>query len=248
MTNLIELHKVSVVYRSNLTRVDSIRDIIISKFIKNKKHLNKYHGDVVALNNINFSIQEGQRIGLIGVNGSGKSTFLKVISGVIPPTSGKVNALGSVNAIFDPSLGMDPEATGYENIHIRCMLMGLSENKINDVIEPIAEFSGIGIALGRPLKTYSTGMAMRLAFSIATVIEPEILVMDEWLSAGDARFVSKALQRMESLVRASRALILASHSEHILREWCNHLLWFENGKIIDEGPPDKILDLYHKHS
>lgn len=193
---------------------------------------------------VTLSIGEGERVGLIGTNGSGKSTLLKVLAGILTPTDGELQVGGSVNSIFDPALGMDAEASGLENIRIRCMLMRVPTSQIDQKCAEIADFSELGVALRRPIKTYSAGMAVRLAFSIATAVEPEILVMDEWLSAGDARFVSKALKRMESLVQASRMLILASHSEDILTNWCTRLLWFEDGKLIEDGFPAEVLSKY----
>lgn len=242
------LRDVSVTYRFRDPAIDSIRGKI-SGLIRSRPLANNERTlDVKALKGVSFDVHEGERVGLIGTNGSGKSTLLKVLAGVLYPTQGSIKIEGRVNAIFDPSLGMDPEASGLENIRIRCMLMGVQSEKLDIKCEEIADFSELGIALRRPIKTYSAGMSVRLAFSIATAVEPEILVMDEWLSAGDARFVSKALGRMETLVRSSRMLILASHSEDILTNWCTRLVWFNEGDLIDDGPPGTVLAAYRRHS
>lgn len=203
---------------------------------------------VHALNNISLEIHEGERVGLLGTNGSGKTTLLKVLANVLHPTSGKITISGVVNSIFDPALGMDPEASGIENIRIRCMLMGVKSSEINKKIQEITIFSELGDAIRRPIKTYSAGMAMKLAFSIATSVEPEILLMDEWLSAGDARFVSKALVKMQQLIRASRILVLASHSEVVLTEWCSRLIWIQDGNIKEDGDPKTVLNNYRSYT
>lgn len=201
---------------------------------------------VNALNSINFDVYEGDKLAFIGRNGSGKTTILKVIGGVLKPTGGEINCYGNVNAVFDPGLGMDPEASGEENIKIRLVLAEVDSSKLNEKFHQIAKFSELGEALKRPLKTYSSGMAVRLSFSIATSIEPEIMVIDEWLSAGDIRFVDKALKRMKELVTQSRALVVASHSQDIITNWCNRVIWLENGEILEDGTPNKIYPRYEK--
>lgn len=240
----IELNDVSLVYEKQDLQNNNIRSRFIS-IISNKKIKNE---NIASLNHINLIINEGDRVGIIGSNGSGKTTLLKMISNILYPSSGEIKISGKVSSIFDPSLGMDPEASGFENIIIRCKLLGLNKSQISVKLTEISEFSELGDALHYPIKTYSAGMAMRLAFSIATAVEPEILVMDEWLSAGDARFVNKALEKMKSLVMQSRILLLASHSETIILEWCNRLIWLEGGKIIEDGAPEKVLENYRSFS
>jgi lipopolysaccharide transport system ATP-binding protein len=245
MKSSISLNDVNVSFQFRDQAIDNLRSKIVSllnpRLVADQKHY------VHALKDITLQINEGERVGLIGVNGSGKSTLLKVLAGVLYPTSGSLEINGQVNSIFDPSLGFDLEASGIENVIIRCMLMGVSSEKLDKIREEISNFSELGDALNRPLKTYSTGMAMRLAFSIATAVEPEILIMDEWLSAGDAKFVSKAFQRMEELVMNSRILVLASHSEQIISDLCTRLIWFDSGVICDDGSPSNVLANYKKY-
>jgi lipopolysaccharide transport system ATP-binding protein len=248
MNSFIHLRDISVTYPFRDPAYDSLRGKFVRILKKNVDSVHDAELDVKALKSVNLDISEGERVGLIGSNGSGKSTLLKVLAGVLYPTEGEMLLKGSVNSIFDPALGMDPEASGLENIRIRCMLMRVPVERLDDKCTEIAAFSELGAALRRPIKTYSAGMSVRLAFSIATAVEPEILVMDEWLSAGDARFVSKALKRMEVLVRASRMLVLASHSEDILTNWCTRLIWFENGELLEDGLPNQILRNYRKYS
>ena len=202
---------------------------------------------IPALSAVNLDILEGERVGLLGTNGSGKTTLLKVIAGVLFPTQGTIDITGSVSSIFDPALGMDQEASGIENIFIRCMLMGFSKSEAQEKTDDVAAFSELGEAINRPIKTYSAGMAMRLAFSIATTIAPEILVLDEWLSAGDARFVSKARQKMEQLIQTSRILVIASHSEQVLTEWCSRVIWLRDGRVYLDGEPGDVLSRYREY-
>lgn len=248
MTESIRLRDIAVTYAFRDPAIDSLRGKILKFVGRQGRPSHDTALDVRALKGVSLDISEGERVGLIGTNGSGKSTLLKVLAGVLNPTEGQMVIRGRVNAIFDPALGMDPEASGLENIRIRCMLMRVATDQLDEKCAEIAEFSELGIALRRPIKTYSAGMSVRLAFSVATAVEPEILVMDEWLSAGDARFVSKALKRMEGLVSASRILVLASHSEDILTNWCTRLLWFDNGTLLEDGSPVPILAKYKKHS
>jgi ABC-type polysaccharide/polyol phosphate transport system ATPase subunit len=244
----VSLRDVSVTYLFRDPAIDSLRGKVARLVRGRNQPLHDQALDVRALNGVTLEIGEGERVGLIGTNGSGKSTLLKVMAGVLHPSAGDLLVRGRVNAIFDPGLGMDPEASGLENIRIRCMLMRVAADQLDAKCAEIAEFSELDVALRRPIKTYSAGMSVRLAFSIATAVEPEILVMDEWLSAGDARFVSKALKRMEGLVRASRMLVLASHSEDILTNWCTRLLWFNEGRLTEDGPPGTVLANYRRHS
>lgn len=245
MNAFVQLQSVGVTYPFRDPALDSLRGQFARWLRPASRQAQRARPlDVQALRGIDLQLGEGERVGLIGPNGSGKSTLLKVLAGVLPPTRGQVQVRGRVHAIFDPALGMDPEASGLENIRIRCMLMRVPSRQIDARCREIAQFCELGLALRRPIKTYSAGMSMRLAFAIATAVEPEILVMDEWLSAGDARFVAKALARMEVLVRASRLLVLASHSEHLLLQWCTRLLWFDQGRVVADGAPAQVLAEY----
>lgn len=247
MSNFIKLMNLSIAYPFRDPEAYSLRGRIIRNF-RVSGRVAPPETTVHALDNFNLEIKEGERVGLIGTNGSGKTTLLRTLAGVLYPTSGTLEVSGTVNAIFDPGLGMDAEASGFENIQIRCMLLGVPQSEMAEKVQMIAKFSELGDALRRPIKTYSAGMSMRLAFSIATSIEPEILVMDEWLSAGDARFVSKALHKMQELIRSSRILVIASHSEQVLTEWCNRLLWLEKGKLIEDGNPATVLANYRAYT
>lgn len=244
MSTVISAKNLEVAYSRFEASESGFRTRIKNAFTANKEP--KPDINVKALNSISFDVSEGDKLAFIGRNGSGKTTILKVIGGVLKPTGGEINCYGNVNAVFDPGLGMDPEASGEENIKIRLVLAEVRADELDQKFKQIAEFSELGEALKRPLKTYSSGMAVRLSFSIATSIEPEIMVIDEWLSAGDIRFVDKALKRMKELVTQSRALVVASHSQDIITNWCNRVIWLENGEILEDGKPDKIYPRYEK--
>jgi lipopolysaccharide transport system ATP-binding protein len=190
---------------------------------------------VRALDGISFELKEGDRLGLTGHNGSGKSTLLRVLAGVYEPTGGSLSVQGRIASLLDISIGMDPEASGLENIFLRGVLLGLSKTDIDKKTGEIIDFSGLGDFIDLPIRTYSSGMSMRLAFSIATSVEADILLMDEWLSVGDADFVKKAEDRLKALVNKTPILVMASHSPEIVKEVCSRVMRLEKGKICFEG-------------
>lgn len=204
-------------------------------------------GDLVvvrALSGISLNFEHGDRVALLGHNGAGKTTLLRVLSGAYEPTAGVMQRTGRVAALFDLMLGMDPEATGDENITIRAMLMGLSRNQIAEKRVIIATFTELGDYLQMPIRTYSSGMLLRLGFAISTSIEPEILLMDEWLAAGDAAFIGKAQARLEELIGNTGILVLASHSLNLIQTICNKAVWMEKGSIVRFGEVAEISKEY----
>lgn len=207
---------------------------------------NDGHVVVHGLTNISIEIKSGERIGLIGHNGAGKTTLLRVLSGIYRPTSGTAVIDGKKVSLLNISLGIDPEATGRENIRLRAAMMGIKKDALEKKFEQIADFTDLGDFLDMPLRTYSSGMKMRLAFSISTSINPEILIMDEWLSTGDESFKEKADIKLRSMINSTEILILASHSKHLLSANCNRIIWLEKGAIKMDGTPDEVLNMYFK--
>jgi ABC-2 type transport system ATP-binding protein len=199
---------------------------------------------IQALTNFSLQVNHGERVALIGHNGSGKSTLLRVLNGIYEPQVGRVVVEGRSVPLFDMSLGMDPESTGYENILFRGMYLGFSRTEIRDKVQEIAEFAGLGQFIDMPTKTYSTGMAARLAFAISTAIEPDILLIDEGIGAGDAAFLEKAQQRLENMIERTRILILASHDEALIRRWCSKAVLFEKGRCVGVGSVEDIFAQY----
>jgi homopolymeric O-antigen transport system ATP-binding protein len=201
---------------------------------------------VQALTDFSLEVNHGERVALIGHNGAGKSTVLRVINGIYEPNVGRVVVEGRTVPLFDVSLGMDPESTGYENILLRGMYLGFSRAEIRTRTKEIADFAGLGSFLDIPVKTYSSGMAARLAFAISTAIEPDILLIDEGIGAGDAAFMEKAKQRLESLIERTRILILASHDPLLIRRWCTKAVLLEKGRSLSMGSVDEIFEQYHE--
>ncbi len=199
---------------------------------------------VRGLDKVSFSLKDGDRVGLIGHNGSGKTTLLRVLSGIYMPTQGSAFIEGHTISLINISLGIDPDATGRENIRLRCAMMGMRPQEIAKSIDAISEFSGLGEFLDMPFRTYSSGMQLRLAFAASTSVNPEILIMDEWLSTGDEDFKERANQRMRNLVDSTKILVLASHSRDLLERNCNRIVWLEHGKIKMDGDPAEVLLSY----
>lgn len=199
---------------------------------------------VNALNKINLKIVSGERIGLIGNNGAGKTTLLKLITGIYVPTYGSIKVDGTLASLVDVNFGIDPEATGRENIVFRCLLLGFSLEKIKEIESDVIEFSGLGDFIDLPTSTYSSGMNVRLAFSMSTIMQSDIIVMDEWLTVGDKYFEKKAEERLSKIVEKSDILVLTSHSMDLVKKVCNRVLLLENGKIIYDGSPDKVIQEY----
>jgi lipopolysaccharide transport system ATP-binding protein len=192
--------------------------------------------NVRAIDGISFSIKEGERIGLMGHNGAGKSTLLRALAGVYAPTSGDVIVKGSIASLLDLSLGMDGEFTGYENIFMRCILMGIPGPVVRENIDEIIDFSGLGEYIKMPMRTYSTGMCLRLAFSVCTAFPSDIVLLDEWLAVEDAEFSKKAEERLAKFISKSSIMIFASHSAAKVKKICNRLIVMDHGSVTEDKP------------
>lgn len=186
---------------------------------------------VNALKNINFTINSGDRVGLVGHNGSGKTTLLRVLSGIYQPSDGAISVGGRINSLLDIGVGLDSDSTGYENILIRGILLGLDKKEIESRIDEIADFSELGDYLNMPLRVYSSGMLLRLAFSVAATIKSDVLLMDEWLSVGDAAFNKKATNKLNEIINNSSVMILASHSFYLIKNTCNRVFLMNHGEL-----------------
>lgn len=197
-----------------------------------------------SLEDVSFEIHEGERVGLIGHNGAGKSTLLRALSNVYAPTAGRAEIVGEIGSLVDIGLGIDGEATGRENIFIRGALLGLKRKDVEERFDEVVEFSELGEFINMPVRTYSSGMHLRLAFAVATIIRPEILLMDEWLSVGDAAFNEKAEKRLKDLVQSSRILVIASHSRELIEKTCSRVMWFEHGHLKMDGNSRKVCAAY----
>jgi ABC-2 type transport system ATP-binding protein len=201
---------------------------------------------VKALDGITLAFEHGDRIALLGANGAGKSTLLRVLAGVYEPMRGRMQSEGRVAPLFDMGLGLDRDSTGYENIFLRGLFLGMTPTQIRARRDSIAAFTELGDFLAMPLRTYSSGMMLRLAFAVSTHVDAEILLMDEWLNAGDAAFTEKAQRRLLELVEGVGILVLASHSADIVRRTCNKAVLLRQGMVAHVGAVDQILEVYKK--
>ena len=222
----------------------SLRRLILSRASSRFAADAKNRHFVPALREVSFSLKDGDRLGLIGSNGSGKTTLLRALSGIYQPAVGTVAIDGVVSSLLDPNQGMNTDMTGRDNIRLRAYFHGMPAAAMAEFEADVEAFADIGEFLDLPVRSYSSGMMIRLAFAMATAIRPQILLMDEWIMAGDANFMEKARRRIESMVRHADILVLASHSAPILVEWCNRLLWLEQGRIQADGPPLEVLSRY----
>lgn len=238
---LIELDDVGL--RFNVRRFGriSLKEYLLRGFFRRSK---KATFEVQALENINLTIEEGDRLGIIGHNGAGKSTLLKLLAGIYPPTAGRRRVNGQISSLFDIALGFEQEASGWENIMYRGYLQGETPQSIRAKMQPIAEFSELGDFLNMPVHYYSAGMLVRLAFSVATAIQPEILIVDEVLAAGDLAFQAKARDRMRELMSTARAVIVVSHDLASLSLLCDRVVWLDHGKIRMTGSTDDVIAAY----
>ncbi|WP_029086578.1 ABC transporter ATP-binding protein [Brevundimonas aveniformis] len=199
---------------------------------------------VTALRDVSLSLKDGDRLGLIGTNGAGKSTLLRVIAGVASPTRGTVNVQGRVISLIEKGLGINEELSGDANIELPLRLLGASDAEVAHAKRWVPDFTGLGDFMKLPVRTYSDGMKARLSFAICTAIEGDVLILDEWLSAGDLGFVEKAERQLADVLGRTRILVLASHSLDLLRHACNKIAWIENGRLMQIGPVDKVLNAY----
>ena len=205
----------------------------------------KKHTRVVrALNDVSIDVHYGTVLGIIGSNGAGKSSLMRVISGIVPPSQGRIEVYGSVSTLLALGVGFNPAMTGRDNVYLGGLAAGMSREEIDTSFDAIAEFSELGEAIDAPMRTYSSGMYARLAFSVAAVVEPDILIIDEALSTGDAKFKEKSLNRIKELRSADRALILVSHALATIEDICNEVVWLNKGKLMMRGKPSEVIAAY----
>ena len=199
-----------------------------------------------ALDDVTLDIEYGQVLGVIGTNGAGKSSLMRVIAGILPPSQGRVEVYGSVSTLLALGVGFNPAMSGRDNVLLGGLAAGMSRDEIEQHFDEIADFSELGEAIDSPMRSYSSGMYARLAFSVAATVRPDILIVDEALSTGDAKFKEKSLNRIKELRSEDRALILVSHAMRTLREVCNDIAWLHKGKLIQRGEPNTVIDAYQE--
>jgi ABC-type polysaccharide/polyol phosphate transport system ATPase subunit len=241
--SVIELRDVSLCYRLAKQKIPSLKEYAIH-FVKGSLA----YEQLWALKRISLSVTEGETVGIVGRNGAGKSTLLKVISGVLKPTRGNLRRRGWVAPILELGTGFDYELTGYENVYLNALLLGRQRREIDERLDQIVAFSGLDDFIRSPIRNYSSGMLARLGFAIATAWKPDLLILDEVLAVGDARFLRRCEQRIEEFRRAGTTILIVSHDPEAVRKNCRRCLWLEHGELRADGPTDEILDRYREFS
>jgi ABC-type polysaccharide/polyol phosphate transport system ATPase subunit len=237
----IELDNVSLTFRVRQDQVLTLKEFLVKRLFRPSFSPRL---SVEAIKELSLKVRQGERLGIIGHNGAGKSTLLKLLAGIYPPTAGTRVVEGKICSLFDISLGFELEATGWENIKFRGYLQGETPKSIRRKIKDIGEFSELGKFLDTPVRYYSAGMMVRLAFSIATAIEPEVLLIDEALGAGDMNFQQKARQRMREIIARAHLMVVVSHDLTTLEELCDRIVWMDHGRIRGDGKPDEVISAY----
>lgn len=240
---MIKINNASILYPVIDFNSHSLQ-IFLKNVICSPRQSYKKNKPKLALSNITLKINNGDKLGVIGLNGAGKSTFLKMISGILPPTSGSVTIDGIINSLIDPSLGMDLNQSGLANIRNRLLFQGYTIREINSCVDEIINFCDIGDAIYQPVRTYSTGMFLRLSFSIATQFFPDILVLDEIIGAGDIQFRERANKRINKFIERSNILVLSTHDLAAVEKFCNRAILLRDGEIIYDGKPNLAVEIY----
>ena len=241
---MIKIENVSMKFNLEIEKDFSMKQAFVNLFTKKKKK--KKNEDFWALKDVSFNIGKGEVVGLIGSNGAGKSTLLKVVSGVMKPTKGKVEVKGVISPMIELGAGFDGNLTARENIYLNGAILGYSKEFLDDKFDEIVEFSELKDFLDVPVKNFSSGMTAKLAFSIATIVNPEILIVDEILSVGDIKFQEKSKKKMMEMIKGGTTVLYVSHSLESIKDLCTKVVWLEHGKVVKTGDTNKICDDYYK--
>ncbi len=233
---MIEVKDISKVFKLYRDPKDRLKEILFRK---------QYYKEFTALKSVSFTVADGETMGIIGENGAGKSTLLKLLTGVLLPTSGEIHVRGLVTGLLELGTGFNPELTGFNNIYMNGLLIGMSREEINEKVDKIIEFAELGEFIEEPLKMYSSGMMMRLAFSIATHAEPDTFVVDEALSVGDAYFQQKCMSRIRDLKKRGASIVFVSHELNAVKVLCDKAMLLNHGEVVEEGAPDNIINTYN---
>lgn len=240
---MIKLENVTMRFNLGIEKNFSIKEGFISIFDKKRRPKKT---EFLALNDVSFDVKKGEVVGLIGSNGAGKSTMLKVVSGVMKPTKGKVTVNGAISPMIELGAGFDSELTARENIYLNGAILGYSKEFLDEKFDEIVDFSELKEFLDAPVRNFSSGMVAKLAFSIATIVNPEILIVDEILSVGDIKFQEKSKNKMLELIKGGTTVLYVSHSLDSIKELCDKVIWLEHGKVVKIGKTEEIIKEYYK--
>ena len=244
---MIKLENVGMKFNLGIEKNNSFKETFIRFFqFKSKKNKKKKNDNFWALKDVSFEVKKGEVVGLIGSNGAGKSTLLKVVSGVMKPTEGKVTVSGVISPMIELGAGFDPELTARENIYLNGAILGYSKKFLDEKFDDIVEFSELKDFLDVPVRNFSSGMTAKLAFSIATVVDPEILIVDEILSVGDIKFQEKSKKKMMEMIKGGTTVLYVSHSLDSIKDLCTKVVWLDHGKVVEVGNTKKLCDKYYE--
>lgn len=237
----VSIQKLGLVYKTTLDRRPTLRNRL-GRLARRQRQTRIVH----AVKELSLEIPYGKVTGIIGTNGAGKSTLMRVISGILPPTTGRVEVFGKVSTLLSLGVGFNNKLTGRENVYLGGLAAGMTRDEIDEKFDSIVEFSGLSEVIDAPMRTYSSGMYSRLAFSVAVSLDPDILIIDEALSTGDASFKVRSIQRIRQMRGDNRALIVVSHALKVQREICDEILWMHKGKIVKRGTPEEVIKSYRE--
>ncbi len=240
----IEVKDLVMEFKVSKDKIDTLKEYVIRTIKKNKKEKQK----IRVLDGISFKVYKGERVGILGFNGAGKSTLLRIISGIYEPTEGTITIKGKLAPLLELSAGFDKNYTGKNNVYLNGAFLSMDEEFIKEKYDEIVEFSELGEFINYPVKNYSKGMKSKLGFSIATVINPDILIIDEILSVGDIKFKKKSSEKLKQMMKDGATVLLVSHALRDIREICDRCIWIENGKVVMEGETNEVVNAYIEHS
>lgn len=238
----VKVEHLSVTYRTSYEKVPTFKSAL--KRLGKGERVVK---EVEALQDVSFAINHGTVLGVIGHNGAGKSTLMRAIAGILPPSAGRIEVHGRISTLLALGVGFNPALSGTENVMLGGLAAGLNREEVNERYDEIADFAGLGDFIDMPMRTYSSGMFSRLAFSVAVHMEPDVLIIDEALSAGDAAFKKKAAKKMDELMGQARTLLLVSHALSTIKDMCNDAIWLDHGRVMRRGDPTEMVNAYLKH-
>lgn len=238
----VKVENLDVIYRTSYEKVPTFKSAL-KRMGKGERVVK----EVLALQDVSFEITHGTVLGIVGHNGAGKSTLMRAISGILPPSAGRIEVHGRISTLLALGVGFNPALSGQENVMLGGLAAGLSREEVNERYQVIADFAELGEFIEMPMRTYSSGMFSRLAFSVAVHMEPDVLIIDEALSAGDAKFKKKAAEKMDELMGQARTMLLVSHALGTIKEMCNDAIWLDHGRLMRRGEPNEIVDAYLNH-
>ena len=238
--NAIKAESIGISFKASRRGKANLQDVVAGMFGNKQDKA----GTFWALRGISFKLERGEILGIVGRNGSGKSTLLRTIGGIYSPDEGRIEVHGKVSTLFSTTAGFQPELSGIENIYLNGILLGLSSKEVDELLDSIVDFAELGNFINMPVRTYSSGMYARLGFSIAVNVKGDILLIDEILGAGDAKFNQKARQKMEELLREGRTIVLASHNMDVLNKFADKVIWLDQGKAVAQGQPEEVIPQY----